>query len=45
MFSRSFMAKKFNLKKSKNSVMGQMQPPAVEKTQVKGAKFDPTKIV
>ena len=24
--------------------MGQVQPPAVEKTQVKGAKFDPTKI-
>ena len=24
--------------------MGQVQPPAVEKTQVKSAKFDPTKI-
>ena len=24
--------------------MGSMQPPAVEKIEVKGAKFDPTKI-
>ena len=44
MFLISIMAKNFNLKESKNSVMGQMQPPAVEKTEVKGAKFDMTKI-
>ena len=44
MFSISKMTEKLNDKKSKNSVMGQMQPPAVEKTQVKGAKFDLTKI-
>ena len=31
------MTEKLYVKKSKNSVMVQMQPPAVEKTEVKGA--------
>ena len=44
MFSISKMTENHNVKKSKNSVMGQMQPPAGEKTEVKSAKFDLTKI-